>query len=154
MGREIASSHCGTQSKEVNSSLFVTALIVDVTKRCFWATMWTDNTDSYPAREVDDDVEPGFGPANGGLRGSRELQGGRMLIIKRPQVAKFMFIWAARRKSFPVKRNGDPKYIYILNIPKDMQVVRTEKLATVWSTLCFDSNLRLEMNEVTSAHKI
>lgn len=76
-------------------------------------------------------MEPGFGPANGGLRGSRELQGGRMLIIKRPQVAKFMFIWAARRKSFPVKRNGDPKYIYILNIPKDMQVVRTEKLATV-----------------------
>lgn len=99
-------------SKEVNSSLFVTALIVDVTKRCFWVTMCTDTTEPYPAGEVDDDVEPGLGPANGGLRGSRELQGGRMLIIKRPQVAKFMFIWAARRKSFPVKRNGDQRNIY------------------------------------------
>lgn len=42
-----------------------------------------------------------LGVVNGGLRGSRELQGGRMLITRRPHVAKFMFIWAARRKSFP-----------------------------------------------------
>lgn len=60
---------------------------------------------SYPAGEAVVDVEPVLGAANGGLMGSRELQGGRMLIIKRPQVAKFMFIWAARRKSFPVRRD-------------------------------------------------
>lgn len=30
-----------------------------------------------------------------------------MLIIRRPHVAKFMFIWAARRKSFPGTRRGD-----------------------------------------------
>lgn len=63
--------------------------------------VYRHHTDSYP---VDNDEEPELGPANGGLMGSRELQGGRMLIIKRPQVAKFMFIWAARRKFFPVKR--------------------------------------------------
>lgn len=41
--------------------------------------------------------------------GSSELQGGKMLIIKRPQAAKFMFIWAARRKCFPVSRNDGRK---------------------------------------------
>lgn len=53
-----------------------------------------------------DDVVPEFWPVNGGLIGSRLLQGGRMLIIKRPQVAKFMFIWAARRKFFPVTQQS------------------------------------------------
>lgn len=53
-------------------------------------------SDTHPGAEVE--------PPRGGLMGSRELQGGRMLIIKRPQVAKFMFIWAARRKFFPAKR--------------------------------------------------
>lgn len=76
--------------------------------RCFWVT---DTTETYPVGQVGDDVEPVLGPANGGLMGSRELQGGRMVIIKRPQVAKFMFIWAARRKSFPVRRNGDKTII-------------------------------------------
>lgn len=51
--------------------------------------VYRHRTDSYP---VDNGEEPELGPANGGLMGSRELQGGRMLIIKRPQVAKFMFI--------------------------------------------------------------
>lgn len=64
-------------------------------------------------------------PAKGGLMGSRELQGGRMLIIKRPHVAKFMFIWAARRKSFPEDENqmdqncilkGNLKDIIITNV--------------------------------------
>lgn len=72
-------------------------------QRYFWVTV------SYRAGEVMEDVGPVLGPANGGLMGSRELHGGRMLIIKRPQVAKFMFIWAARRKSFPVRWNGDQK---------------------------------------------
>lgn len=60
----------------------------------------SSQSDTHPAAEV----EPGLDPASGGLIGSRELQGGRMLIIKRPQVAKFMFIWVARRKFFPAKR--------------------------------------------------
>lgn len=71
--------------------------------------MCTDTREPYAAGEVDDDVEAGTGPANGGLMGSRELQGGKMLITKRPQVAKFMFICAARRKCFPVKKNRDNK---------------------------------------------
>lgn len=75
--------------------------------RCFWVTVSADATETYPVGQVGDDVEPVLGSANGGLMGSRELQGGRMVIIKRPQVAKFMFIWAARRKSFPVRGNGD-----------------------------------------------
>lgn len=66
--------------------------------------MCRNTTELYPTGEGLD-VGAGLGAANGGLMGSRELQGGRMLIIKRPQVAKFMFIWAARRKFFPVKRN-------------------------------------------------
>lgn len=73
--------------------------------------MSTDTTEPYRAGEGLDDVGPVLVPAKGGLMGSKELQGGgKMLIIKRPQVAKFMFIWAARRKSFPVKRNGDKLY--------------------------------------------
>lgn len=54
---------------------------------------------SHPAGAVGVQAEPGT--VSGGLRGSRELQGGRTLITRRPHVAKFMFIWAARRKSFP-----------------------------------------------------
>lgn len=118
MGIKIASSHRVKLSKEVNSSFIV------VTKRCFWVTVSTNTTEPYRAGEGVDDVEPVLGPANGGLMGSRELQGGRMLIIKRPQVAKFMFIWAARRKSFPVKRNGDKKRkrFNLYNILKDFHV--------------------------------
>lgn len=56
---------------------------------------------SHPAGPVGEGVQAELGAVNGGLRGSRELQGGRTLIIRRPHVAKFMFIWAARRKSFP-----------------------------------------------------
>lgn len=71
--------------------------------------MCTESREPYAAGEVDDDVEAGIGPANGGLMGSRELQGGKMLIIKRPQVAKFMFICAARRKCFPEESESKNK---------------------------------------------
>lgn len=71
--------------------------------------MSTDSTEPYSTGEIDEDVVTGSEPANGGLMGSRELHGGRILIIKRPQVAKFMFIWAARRKSFPIRHAKSKK---------------------------------------------
>lgn len=77
-----------------------------MTKTCFWIIITIDTPEPHPA-ELDGDMAPVFGPVNGGLMGSRELQGGKMLIIKRPQVAKFIFIWAARRKFFPARRIGD-----------------------------------------------
>lgn len=57
----------------------------------------SDQTDAHPVAVVepglDSGTELGLEPPSGGLMGSRELQGGgRMLIIKRPHVAKFMFI--------------------------------------------------------------
>lgn len=52
--------------------------------------------------------EGATGSGRGGLMASRELQGGRMLmIIRRPQVVKFMFIWEARRKFFPAGRRAE-----------------------------------------------
>lgn len=36
----------------------------------------------------------------------KELYRGRMLIIRWPHVAKFMFIWAALRKFFPGEENN------------------------------------------------
>lgn len=48
--------------------------------------------------------------ASGGLMAAMVLlQGGNTLIIRRPQVAKFMFICAARRKFLPTQIS-----IYIL----------------------------------------
>lgn len=49
-----------------------------------------------------DGGDMGSEPGSGGLRAVTVLlQGGSTLIIRRPQVAKFIFICAARRKFFP-----------------------------------------------------
>lgn len=58
---------------------------------------------SHPEGGVDaDGGDMGSDPGSGGLKAETLLlQGGSTLIIRRPHVAKFMFIWAARRKFFP-----------------------------------------------------
>ena len=117
VGRKIASSHWGKLSKAKHCTAHLwNSSFIYVMKRCFWVKASTDTKESYCESKVIEDLAPVLGPANGGLMGSRELQGGSMLIIRRPQVAKFIFIWAARRKSFPLRRNGDKKGDAIWNI--------------------------------------
>lgn len=78
----------------------------------FLGSMWRS---SYP-RGVGVDTavlsleggEVTSGAESGGLRAVMLLlQGGRTLIISRPHVAKLMFIWAARRKFFPVQTGSE-----------------------------------------------
>ncbi len=62
-------------------------------------------------------------PGRGGLKAAMVLlQGGSTLIIRRPQVAKFIFICAARRKFFPERNimNYETKILDLLTYKRSL----------------------------------
>ncbi len=75
-------------------------------------------------------------PGRGGLKAAMVLlQGGSTLIIRRPQVAKFIFICAARRKFFP-ERN-------IMNYETKILDLLTYKRSLSYKTSCKFQNSKL-----------